>query len=382
MPEPVAPITRPCGPMPCWADSLMSQVHDRPRLAEPDRDAGDGRGRDAGARPRRGSKECTSPSANGSMKSAGPRSRRCRARPPCRRWCAAASGAGRTPRRSPASTGRRWPAPAPRAAAARAPAPGRRSARPELDPQPGGVLELVPPLGEVEQGDAVQAVGVPTWLPGGSSHHRSPAAGGGGGQLVGAEPGPFAQVRRQQRGEVGERGGHHPHRPPPRRTAGRSGRAAATDPVPVRQVLVGGEHRHHELVGEWNAVAEQISDRRAPGRLSAPHTRPGRTRAGRPTPAGRAAGGGPPGAGAAPRPTPGPPGRWGCSRGAPAPATAAGRRGRSARGGSRGPTGRAPRRGSARPRARAATRVRVVPGEGPALLVGGGSRATLRTLAR
>ena len=24
LPEPVAPITRPCGPMPCWADSLMS----------------------------------------------------------------------------------------------------------------------------------------------------------------------------------------------------------------------------------------------------------------------------------------------------------------------------------------------------------------------
>ncbi len=32
LPEPVAPMTRPCGPMPCWADSLMSRCT-RPPLS-------------------------------------------------------------------------------------------------------------------------------------------------------------------------------------------------------------------------------------------------------------------------------------------------------------------------------------------------------------
>ena len=30
LPEPVAPISRPCGPIPCWADSLMSRTTGRP----------------------------------------------------------------------------------------------------------------------------------------------------------------------------------------------------------------------------------------------------------------------------------------------------------------------------------------------------------------
>ena len=37
LPDPVAPMTRPCGPMPCWADSLMSRCTMRAALAEADR---------------------------------------------------------------------------------------------------------------------------------------------------------------------------------------------------------------------------------------------------------------------------------------------------------------------------------------------------------
>ena len=37
LPEPVAPITRPCGPMPCWADSLMSRWTGRAVVADADR---------------------------------------------------------------------------------------------------------------------------------------------------------------------------------------------------------------------------------------------------------------------------------------------------------------------------------------------------------
>ncbi len=68
LPEPVAPITRPCGPMPCWADSLMSRWTSEPPSPRPigtrSRSRA-GRGRQA----RSGSKECTSPRASSSMKS-------------------------------------------------------------------------------------------------------------------------------------------------------------------------------------------------------------------------------------------------------------------------------------------------------------------------
>ena len=37
LPEPVAPMTRPCGPMPCWADSLMSRWIRPPESPMPDR---------------------------------------------------------------------------------------------------------------------------------------------------------------------------------------------------------------------------------------------------------------------------------------------------------------------------------------------------------
>ena len=71
LPEPVAPMTRPCGPMPCWADSLMSRCTSEPPSPSPigtrSRSRA-GRGRQAGS----GSKVCTSPSASSSMKSVGP----------------------------------------------------------------------------------------------------------------------------------------------------------------------------------------------------------------------------------------------------------------------------------------------------------------------
>ncbi len=71
LPEPVAPITRPCGPMPCWADSLMSRCTSPPPSPSPigtrSRSRA-GRGRQEAT----GSTWWTSPSPSRSMKSAGP----------------------------------------------------------------------------------------------------------------------------------------------------------------------------------------------------------------------------------------------------------------------------------------------------------------------
>ena len=70
LPDPVAPMHRPCGPMPCWADSLMSRWTTAPPSPSPigtrSRSRA-GRGRQA----RAGSKVWTSPSASSSMKSVG-----------------------------------------------------------------------------------------------------------------------------------------------------------------------------------------------------------------------------------------------------------------------------------------------------------------------
>ena len=71
LPEPVAPMTSPCGPMPCWADSLMSRLMTLPPSPSPmgtrSRSRA-GRWRQASA----GSKPCTSPRPSRSMKSIGP----------------------------------------------------------------------------------------------------------------------------------------------------------------------------------------------------------------------------------------------------------------------------------------------------------------------
>ncbi len=73
LPEPVAPITRPCGPMPCWADSLMSRCTRLPPSPRPMGTRSRSRaGRDTQAAP--GSNSRTSPRPSRSMKSDGPRS--------------------------------------------------------------------------------------------------------------------------------------------------------------------------------------------------------------------------------------------------------------------------------------------------------------------
>jgi hypothetical protein len=71
LPEPVAPITRPWGPMPCWADSLMSRCT---RLPFSPRPIGTRSRSRAGRIPHAawGSKVRTSPSPSRSMKSVGP----------------------------------------------------------------------------------------------------------------------------------------------------------------------------------------------------------------------------------------------------------------------------------------------------------------------
>ena len=116
--------------------------------------------------------------------------------------------------------------------------------------------------------------------------------------------------------------------------------------------------------------------RRSPGRATAPAPRARTPRcrrrpAGRCSPAGWAGCGAPPAAGAGRRPRRGRPGRSACCRAAPGRPTAAGRRGRSARAGSRVA-------GRVLPDPRALLgqggqrgRLGVVPGQGPALLVGG-----------
>ena len=60
--------------------------------------------------------------------------------------------------------------------------------------------------------------------------------------LVGAEPRPVAEVGRQQRREVGERGGDHPHRPHRVALLEALHVGEPLDPVPVGERLVGREY--------------------------------------------------------------------------------------------------------------------------------------------
>ena len=66
--------------------------------------------------------------------------------------------------------------------------------------------------------------------------------------LVGAEPRPLAQVGRQQGGQVVERGRDHPHRADGVGLLGRQRVGQPLHPVPVGEVLLGGEHRYLEVV--------------------------------------------------------------------------------------------------------------------------------------
>ena len=99
----------------------------------------------------------------------------------------------------------------------------------ELDPQPGRVLEFVPARRQVEQGDAVEPVGGYDVVAGRQQtavDHQQQVRGGG--PLVGAEAGPLAQVApgAAPRGRTGRWTPSASVRS--RRTAGCSGRGAAT----------------------------------------------------------------------------------------------------------------------------------------------------------
>ena len=114
-----------------------------------------------------------------------------------------------------------------------------------------------------------------TWLPGGSvaavDHEQDVRRRRA---LVGAEPGPVAEVGRQQRGEVGERRGHHPHRPDRVGLLRAQGVRQPLEPVPVREVLLGGEHRDDEVVGgvEGGGRADHRRGPSARAGSSAPQT--------------------------------------------------------------------------------------------------------------
>ena len=139
----------------------------------------------------------------------------------------------------------------------------------QLEPQPARVVELAPARGEVEQRDAVQAVGrhdvvagreLPAVDDEQDVRRRRP--------LVGAEPGPVGQVGRQQPGQVAERGGHHPARPDGVGLARALGVGQPLEPVPVGQVALAREHGDDEVLGgvEGRGRADQRPGHRA-GRL-------------------------------------------------------------------------------------------------------------------
>ena len=169
-PEPVAPMTRPCGPMPCWADSLMSRWTRPPPSPSPigtrSRSRA-GRGRHAAA----GSKWCTSPRPRRSMKSSGPvisadAASSAPAGDGVQRGEPAREGLGRGEVALVAEREHRVLADPQRLD--RHLVGPRRGARRrgrvdvgvvELEAQAGRVVELVPAARQVEQGHAVQAVG-------------------------------------------------------------------------------------------------------------------------------------------------------------------------------------------------------------------------------
>ena len=210
--------------------------------------------------------------------------------------------------------------------------------------------------GQVEDGDAVQAVGrddvVARRQLGAVGHEqdvrrRRP--------LVGAEPRPVAEVRRQQRGDLGEGRADHPHRPDGVGLLGALGVRQPLEPVPVHEVLLRAEHRDDEVVGgvEGGGRADHRAGQRPRGVLRRRTARPGRRRAGRCWPAASAAAGGRRAGGAGRRRRPGRPRRSGRSRAAPAPGRAAASRRRTGRGGSRRRCCRAPTPATAPRRARA-----------------------------
>ena len=89
------------------------------------------------------------------------------------------------------------------------------------------------------------------WLPGGSSApsmHEQDVRGGR--PLVGPEPRPLARGRRAaSTASSSERRGHHPHRPDRVGLLGALAVRQPLDPVPVGEVLLGGQHGDDEVLG-------------------------------------------------------------------------------------------------------------------------------------
>ena len=120
----------------------------------------------------------------------------------------------------------------------------------ELEPEPGRVLELVPAQREVEDGHAVHAVrghGVVAGRQLGAVDDEQDVRGGR--PLLGAEPGSFAQVGGQHRRQLVQGRGHHPPRPDRIGLLGALAVGQPLDPVPVGEVLLGGQHGDDEVLG-------------------------------------------------------------------------------------------------------------------------------------
>ena len=93
------------------------------------------------------------------------------------------------------------------------------------------------------------------------------------GALVGAEARSLAEVGRQQRGQVVERRRHHPHRPDGVGLLGGLRVRQPLHPVPVGEVLLGGEHRDLEVLRrlERRRAADHRPGQRARLLLGAAH---------------------------------------------------------------------------------------------------------------
>ena len=261
-PEPVAPMTRPCGPMPCWADSLMSRWTRPPPSPRPigtrSRSRA-GRGRHAAA----GSKWCTSPSPRRSMKSSGP----VISRGPRRRSARPETVCSGVSRRAKASAVARshWSPSASdrvladpqrldrhlvRPAAVRAAAVGSTSGSSISRRRREASSSWSHRLGRSSRVTPCRPSGGMTWLPGGRwPPSMTSRMCGVAGRSSAPKRGPVAQVGRQQRRQVGEGGGDHPAGPDGVALLGALGVREPLDPVPVGEVLLGAEHRDDQLAG-------------------------------------------------------------------------------------------------------------------------------------
>ena len=268
LPEPVAPMQRPCGPMPCWADSLMSRWIRPPESPMPigtrSRSRA-GRGRHELA----GSKVWMSPRPSSSMWS-GLAEVMSTAAPEEASALMVFSGAIRRAKASAVARSHWSMRALTGSSRTRTPSTGSLSSsgRPSANWSRSRVESSSSSqrARHVEQGDAVQAVGRHDVVAGRQvaavDHEqdvRRRLA------LVGAEPGPVAEVGRQQVAEVVDRGGDESTRADRVHLARALRVGEPLDPVPVGEVGLGAEDGDHELVGvvEGGGRADHRAGRRA-----------------------------------------------------------------------------------------------------------------------